>query len=317
MDVQLARCRPRWAAPVIARSRVRAGNTASARGRRERPGRRWSGPTRPTSGGRSSAPRSEDTWTPMLVSARGVRRGRATVGLRRRGRRDRLHRVHRPPQRRARRLPAGRAAGQTTSAVRCRRWLANSTLSAVEADQRTATTPSSNKSSPSSKTDLWPTCLRPVPGLGGLRGDRIQPRLHRRGRRRPGQGPLGQSPVEDHQGSGQDRQHRTPADPASAHRVALGFRLKSVVDGRDRTIRPRDLATQPHAGATKDPVEEPDRPATPPRPHPGGPVARITPVDQGSGVGRNVTRSGSGNAGHLKPYFRRRRESELDYPQDT
>jgi hypothetical protein len=106
------------------------------------------------------------------VSERDLRRGRAAVGLRRRGRRDTVHRVHRAPQGRTRDRPADRAPGPPAQpkdgAGRAGRDVSPSTATtpcSPTAPSRcwtprppTATTPSSSRSSPTSRTPRSPTC---------------------------------------------------------------------------------------------------------------------------------------------------------------
>ena len=220
------------------------------------------------------------------VPPRRLRRGRATLGLRRRGRRSRVRRVHRPPQGRTRALPAGRAPGQTAPTARLRRQPARRAVRRLPAPRvhhqhhlrhrrgrpaATATTRSWNRSSPNSRTGRWPTCPRastpPTPPgspcaviafniarAAAVAADLAKARwatLRRKLINVPGP----------------DRGHRPPARAAPTHPLALGRRLGSPARRRDQPTPTRDtLTTQPQQAQPEDPsgkAGQTGRPAAP------------------------------------------------------
>ncbi|SDX66172.1 hypothetical protein SAMN05661080_00728 [Modestobacter sp. DSM 44400] len=235
---------------------------------------------------------------PDPLSGRDLEGGRAALDLRRRGRRNRVHRVHLPPQGRARDRPADRPAGQT----------AEPRVGAARADRTVRGVPASRR------------LHRLTPVDAGRRGRPPRPRHRRAGHRRAqgrAAGPPALGKVHRERRLAGLRGHRVSTSPAppvpwpgrstprperrrsarssspsrpgsppppdnyacTCRRTGPGRPATSSCPPPPSAHRARsrpDHPAQHRAQGTTD-VEKPDRPATTARPPPGTiPPIRIT-----------------------------------------
>jgi hypothetical protein len=266
----------------------------------------------------------EDAWIPIRYpQAIWDEEGQCWI-LRRRGRRDRLHRVHLPAQGRPHHRPADRPPGQAAEprlgAGRTGRAVHRLALPrdlhrlpAAHAGRRedapAARAHRAGQRRPQGRA-AGPPALRIVRGELGLVGagrDRVQP--HPR-RRRPGldlprQGHHRHHPHPAHRRPGAAGPLRSPTAAAPAPRLALGDRLDPAVR---RHLRPTCSGLTDHrpTGPDRRPsVEEPDRPANRSRPHPANKIrswpVEPTKIDGGSRLKRPGSGRGSDLARRLKP----------------
>src|SRR4051794_39389987 len=239
---------------------------------------------------------AEDAWTSIRYpQAIWDDDGQCWI-LRRRGRRDRVHRVHLTPQgrscARAADRPPGQAPEPRLGADRAGRTVPRPPLprgvhrlSRADAGRENPPAARGHRAGP--RRPQGRTAGPPAVGiarrelrLAGAGDDRVQPHPRRRraGLDRPRQGDHRHNPHPADRRSRADRPLRpaTPAAPAPG--LAVGDRLDPAVR---RHLRPTGSRLTEHrpAGPDRRPaVEEPDRPAARPRPH--QPTEISSPADR-------------------------------------